>query len=227
MKLSDCIPSTKLAAQSGIKMVTYGPPGSAKTPLISTAPRPFACIVEPGTGSLKKTTQFPCWIADTVPKIIEFFEWVFRSTEAKQFDTIAIDSFTEMCELFLLEAEQKNKDGRAAYKDLRTVVMNYSRAIFNFQNKHFYLIHKEETLLENNLTVKRPYLPGQALKVELPHLFDIVTRVARVSIPGLQGKQLAFQTFDDNDIIRCRNRFGNTDKFEPANLTTFFNKCMS
>jgi hypothetical protein len=218
MQMSDLRPARDFAIGFGIKAVIYGPPGSAKTPLINTCPRPVLLATEPGLLSMRNSSVLT-WIAPNKAKIDEFFKWFEHSNEAKAFDTLAIDSVSQMCDIAL--SESKSKHGLAQYGDMNEYVYPYLERLYFMREKHMYLIAKEEV---TSASVKRPYFPGKFLPTQIPHKYDCVIRVARVSIANV-GEQLAFQCNGTYDVI-ARNRTGTLDNFEPPNFTNIVNKCM-
>src|SRR4051794_11666434 len=116
MNQSQLKPASQLAQRFGVKALAYGPPGSGKTPIFNTAPRPVMCVVEPGMLSMR-SSSIPCWEAYTAEKIDEFFDWLFTSREAANFDSVGIDSISQLAEIILTQEldPKRNKDGRAAY----------------------------------------------------------------------------------------------------------------
>ena len=83
MNISSLVPVSKLAANYGVKMVTYGGPGVGKTPIVATAPRPILLVHEPGMLSMRAFTHIPAFEAFTIDRIDEFYEWFLKSSEAK------------------------------------------------------------------------------------------------------------------------------------------------
>ena len=108
MQASQLKPAGTLAQRYGVKAIIYGAPGSGKTPLISTAPRPVLMATEPGLGSMRNSTV-PTWEAHTAEKIDEFMKWATSSTEMQQYDTIAIDSLSNLAEIFLTREQKEEK----------------------------------------------------------------------------------------------------------------------
>ena len=225
MKLSDLQPMSKLAKRFGVKSVVYGGPGTGKTPIIVTAPRPIVCVVEPGTLSARNSSfdTVPAFEANEDSKIKDFFKWICESNEAKGFDTIGIDSATQMAEIFLKGELQRNKDGRRAYGEMARAVKDIFDKLYYLPNKHIYLIAKQG---EDDITKKKkPYFPGQELNVYVPHLFDEVLQLGFHQIPGQQQPIQSFKCKESFDAV-ARDRSGNLAEFEPPNLTHIFNKCM-
>lgn len=219
MNLASLRPAADFALRYGAKTVCYGPPGVGKTPVINTAPRPLLCICEPGMLSMRASTV-PAFPAFTGKAIEEFFTFI-KSPEAKNFDTICIDSVSQMAEIILSEELPKSKDLRAGYGSMSRKMVSYMYDLYFMQNKHTYLIAKQST----NEGVYRPYFPGQDLNVKIPHLFDIILFLATHSIPGY-GQQRAFRTSASFDCV-ARDRSGKLAEFEPLDLTAIFNKVMS
>lgn len=218
MNASDLRPARDFAQQFGAKCIIYGPPGSAKTPIINTAPRPVLLATEPGLLSMRNS-NVPTWIAPNKARIDEFFKWYENSSEAaKNFDTLAIDSTSQMCDIAL--SESKAKHGLAQYGEMADYVYPYLERLYFRQNAHMYLIAKEE--FANG--VKRPFYPGQYLPKQIPHKYDCVLRLARVPIP-MYGEQLAFQCNGSIDII-ARNRTGTLNDFEPPDFSAIVRKVM-
>lgn len=226
MKMFDLKPAREFAIQYGFKSVIYGGPGSGKTPGLNLAPRPVLCCVEPGMLSMRNSSV-PTFCAFTAEKIDEFFKWVFHSDEIKNFDTIGVDSSSQMCEVYLQSALKTNKHGLKAYGEMATKVMENLRGLYFLQQKHIYLIAKEETLIndDHGLRVKRPYFPGRQIPVEVPHMFDAVLRLGTYNIPSV-GQQKAFRCIGSLEEM-ARDRTGSLSEFEPAHFGNLVMKAMS
>lgn len=223
MNQSDLKPASTYALKLGVKAVIYGPPGGGKTPLVSTAPRPVLMACEPGLLSMRGS-NVPTWEAYTTERIDDFFKWLFNSQEVKNFDTIAIDSTSQMCETYLVKAQNTNKHGLAAYGEMATKVMDHLRPLYYMQHKHAYLIAKQETVMLNNMATYRPYYPGQQLPVQIPHLYDAILRLAIHNVPG-QGQVKAFRCQGSIDEI-ARDRTGQLSEFEPPDFGLIVRKAV-
>lgn len=226
MNANDLRPANEFAVQNGIKSLIYGAPGSAKTPLIGTAPRPVLLATENGLLSMKKS-NVPTWQAFTPSRIDEFFKWLFNSNESKNYDTVAIDSAPQMADIYLQAAlngtssSGKKVHGLAAYGEMATAVMDHLRPLYYMQQKHTYVICKETDV--NGM--KRPYFPGQQLNVDVPHLYDFVLHLGIKNVPQI-GQTLAFQCNQTYDVL-ARNRTGNLNDYEQPNFSTLVQKAMS
>lgn len=228
MQMKDLKPASTFAQNYGFKAIAYGPPGEGKTPLIKTAPRPVLLVCEPGMGSMRDAHNIPAWEGFTADKCKEFFTWVSTSSEAKNFDTICIDSFTQYAEILLERAKQKNSHGLKAYGVMAEEVGDTAHLLYYMRQKHVYLICKETNVDEGGVRKRKPYFPGQDLNVKMPHLFDAILHIAKVPIPGFIKPQLAIRTQGGLDVM-ARIRTSRQDafnEFEPPDLTALINKAM-
>lgn len=226
MDAKDLKPARDFARMYGCKAVVFGGTGSGKTPIFNTAPRPLLLACEPGLLSLRSST-IPTYYADTGAKIDEFFKWFFNSNEHKNFDTLGIDSASFMADVYLTEIEKgtskagNKKHGLQAYGDMARAVMDHLRPLYYTQQKHAYIICKEEIVADQ----KRPYFPGQMLNKEVPGLYDFVLHLGIKNVPG-QGQVKAFQCQETFDVM-SRNRTGNLNEYEPPNFSALVQKAMS
>lgn len=229
MNIRDLKPASQIARRNGVKSIIYGAPGSGKTPLIQTVPRPVLCVIEPGMLSMRKVDNVPCWEAYTVERIDEFFEWLTKSKEASQFDTVGIDSVSEMAEVALRkELGQKSKGGnqkhgQAAYGDMGKWVQEKLETLYHMQQKHVYLIAKQGSFEEDGAPVKKPYFPGNYLNTYVPHLFDEVLHVGTYFVGG--QNRTAIRTRSANGVF-ARDRSGNLEELEAPHIGNIFSKAM-
>lgn len=237
MQASQLKPAGTLAQRYGVKAIIYGAPGSGKTPLISTAPRPVLMATEPGLGSMRHSTV-PTWEAHTPEKIDEFLKWALSSTEMQQYDTIAIDSLSNLSEIFLAREQKEEKHGQRAYGVSNTRTLKVCNDLYYMRDKHIVMICKQ-TLGENGnqnmspagimyepVLQKRPYFPGKELNTKIPHLFDNIHHLCDVRVPGYPQPVRALRTKEIPEIM-ARDRYGNLAEIEPPNLTQLFHKALT
>lgn len=224
MNASQLKPAGQLAGRFGVKALVYGPPGTGKTPILNTAPRPVLLAVEPGLLSMRGST-IPTWEGYTTAAIMEFFAWFTTSAESKNYDTLGVDSVSQMAEIILKDKLLTNKDGRKAYGEMSRAVMEIMNGLYFFPQKHIYLIAKETHLELLGTNMRRPYFPGQDLNVKVPHLYDEILHLAPATVPGV-GITTAFRTKGEFDVM-ARDRSGRLAQFEPPDLAALFTKCMT
>lgn len=152
---------------------------------------------------------------------------VFKSTESKNFDTLVIDSVSQMAEIYLERDLKIHKDGRKAYGEMSRATYKHISALYYMQNKHMYMICKQAVVEENATSnYKKPYFPGNDLNVKIPHLFDLIAHIGLAQIPGITAPQRAIRCNPSYDIL-ARDRGGRLDPLEPPDLTALFRKAMS
>ncbi len=212
-------PAKDFANNYGVKSIVFGAPGSAKTPLINTCPRPLMLACEPGLLSMRGS-NVPTYQAFTPKAIDEFFDWFFSSAETKNFDTLAIDSASQMADIFLQDALESNRHGLKAYGEMATRSIKHLKQLYFTQYKHTYIIAKEMTAEGN----KKPYFPGQQLLVEVPHMYDEILHLGIHNVPG-QGQVQSFQCKQSVDIL-SRDRTGNLADYEPPHFGQLVQKAM-
>lgn len=230
MNLRDLRPASEFAQIFGCKAIVYGPPGGGKTPIINTAPRPLLLACEPGLLSMRNS-KVPTFLAPTADKIDEFFDWLFGSNEAQNFDTIAIDSASEMCETYLRDLQEgKSKGGNKmhglqAYGEMAKKFLKHIDMLYYAKQKHTYIVAKQEIITAIQGPYKRPYYPGQQLPVAMPHKFDCILHLDVQNVPG-RGQVQAFRCIGSIDTM-ARNRTGTLAEFEPPDFSYIVGKVMS
>lgn len=211
------IQSTKdIAADHGIKAVIYGFSGVGKTVLCSTAPKPIILSAEDGLLSLHGK-DIPFIKVKSIKDIGAAFEFLKNNDD---YETICLDSLSEIAETVLIEFKKEAKDGRQAYMHLASAVTNLIRNFRDLSNKNVIFIAKakKETDEESGSSTVEPYAPGQVIKFNLPYLTDQVMYmdVDRKGNPMLQTK--ATRKFIAKD------RSGRLDAQEQPDLTAIFDK---
>lgn len=235
MNLKDLKPASHFSNRYGVKSIIYGRAGTGKTPIINTAPRPLLLACEPGLKSMS-TSNVPTWEAHDIKRIDEFFEWFFKSSEVNNFDTLAIDSGSQVAEIVLTDMLAKYKDGRQVYGELSKKVCTWFNDLFFFPNKHIIVICKEGkeekgtnmTNVNGNvqveqLTLLRPYFPGNDLNIKIPHQYDEIFHIDHRQVPGV-GLVPAILT-KGTDKIYARDRSGKLDAIERPDWGHIIKKC--
>lgn len=229
MDIRSLRPARDFAINYGVKAVVYGPAGGGKTPVINSAPRPVLLACEPGLLSMRNS-NVPTWAAFDAASLDEFFKWAFHSNEMKNFDTVAVDSGSQMAETYLTAAQAgKSKSGNklhglAAYGDMATRTLEQLNGLYYMSQKHVYLICKQEIINENGITIRRPYFPGKQLPIEVPHKYDVITQLDTHNVPSM-GQVKAFRCIGSIDTL-ARNRTGTLNEFEPPDFGALVRKAM-
>lgn len=242
MNLSNLRLPKDLIQKNGVKMLIYGGAGTGKTRSVITAPRPILLAVEQGLLSLQNenvpvfdvhyniTPQMKMEerLNKKLVNIVEFFDWLERSNEAKQFDTVYIDSLSEISTLILESEMSKVKDPRQAYGAMADKVLKWVRQLHIMPNKHIALICKQEMVYSNNINYYQPSFEGQKLYKEVTHLFDEIFRFQPKRFKMQQGFQEfnVCSTKNMQDYL-ARDKSGKLAEDEPQDIGAIISKIMA
>jgi len=105
---------TKEATAQAVKLLVYGQAGAGKTSLIPTLPTPVILSAEGGLLSIADT-NLPFIEINSMDDLREAYKWLNGSAEASEFQSVALDSISEIAEVVLNTEKKVNKDPRAAY----------------------------------------------------------------------------------------------------------------
>jgi phage nucleotide-binding protein len=200
----------------GVKLLVYGQAGSGKTSLIPTLPKPIVLSAEGGLLSIQDANIDFIEIAD-MDDLREAYEWAKGSKEADQFQSVALDSISEVAEVVLQHELKKNKDGRAAYGELNTTMQELIRAFRDLPGKHVYMSAKlEKSQDEMGKLLYNPSMPGKSLTQGLPYFFDEVLAL-RVERDAENNTQRALMC-DSDGVWLAKDRSGKLESWEAADL---------
>lgn len=200
----------------GVKLLVYGQAGSGKTSLIPTLPNPIVLSAEGGLLSIQDANIDFIEIAD-MDDLREAYEWAKGSKEADQFQSVALDSISEVAEVVLQHELKKNKDGRAAYGELNTTMQELIRAFRDLPGKHVYMSAKlEKSQDEMGKLLYNPSMPGKSLTQGLPYFFDEVLAL-RVERDAENNPQRALMC-DSDGVWLAKDRSGKLEAWEAADL---------
>ena len=217
------IKSTKGLHAQGIKALVYGHAGAGKTSLIPTLPAPIVLSAEGGLLSISDA-DVPFIEIATMADLMEAYQWLTDSAEAKDFQSVALDSISEIAEVVLAEELKRNKDGRAAYGELNTVMAGMIRAFRDLPGKHVYFTAKcEKSQDEQGRMLYAPAMPGKTLTQQLPYFFDLVMAL-RVEKDQEGGTHRMLMT-DSDGLWSAKNRAaGKLDMWEAPDLGAIIQK---
>jgi len=218
--------TTDRAAQlNGVKVLVYGQAGAGKTVLASTAPAPFLISAEGGELSLRNV-QIPMVKITTVDDLRDVYAWCERSSEAKQFQTICIDSLSEIAEVVLNNAKRQVKDPRQAYGELIEKMESTIRLFRDLPGRNVYMSAKMEPTKDELTGVVKygPAMPGSKLGAKLPYFFDEVFRLGINKTP--QGESYRFLQTQPDLQYEAKDRSGVLAPVEPPHLTQLFSKIL-
>ena len=219
--------TTNAAGQlHGIKVLIYGRAGVGKTTLARTAPAPLLLSAEAGVLSLRDT-NIPMVQISSVAELSEAYTWITTNPDAKAFQTVILDSITEIAEQVLANAKTQVKDQRQAYGELIEKMNMLVRHYRDLPGKNVVMLAKQESHLDevSKMTMFGPAMPGSKMSQQLPYLFDEVFRLGVGKTPA--GQEYRFLQTQPDLQYEAKDRSGVLDAIEPPDLTHVFNKILT
>lgn len=215
--------TTKNARKNGVKVLVYGKPGTGKTVLCSTAPKPIILSAESGLLSLRHA-DIPVINIDSFEALEEAYEWVLTNEKAKQFDTICLDSISEIAEIVLADSKLGKIDVRQAYVELQDKTIGIIKKFRDLEGKNVYFSAKEAKLINQKTgeITYLPMMPGTKLGDAIPYLFDEVFNIG-IYINEQSERKHFLRTLDNGQYF-ARDRSGILNEIEETNLSKIFDK---
>jgi hypothetical protein len=208
--------STKGLHANGVKLLVYGNAGSGKTSLIPTLPNPVVLSAEGGLLSIADA-DLPFVEVSSYDTLMEAYRWVIESDEAKHFESIALDSISEIAEVVLNHEKKIAKDPRQAYGAMQEQMADIIRAFRDIPGKHIYFTAKcEKATDESGRILYAPSMPGNKTGQSLPYFFDEVLAL-RVEKDAEGVAQRALMC-DSDGIWQAKDRSGKLDGWEAPDL---------
>lgn len=216
------IQSTKDIHSTGVKILGYGMSGSGKTSLIRTLPKPIILSAESGLLSLSQF-DLPYIEIKTINDLREAYTWLTKSKEAADFQSVAIDSLSEIAEVVLAHEKSINKDGRAAYGEMQAQMNDILRAFRDLPGRHVYMTAKcEKAQDETGRMLYSPMMPGNKLAQNIPYMLDEVLAL-RVEKDPEGNPVRSLQTTPDG-LWLAKDRSGKLSQWESPDLGQIINK---
>lgn len=217
--------STKDYASNGIKMLVHGQAGIGKTCLCASLPSPIILSVESGLLSLAGF-DIPAIEIKTLDDLSEAYDWVANSEEAKQYQSVCLDSISEIAEVVLSNEKDKEKDPRKAYGNLQDIMLDLMRAFRDLSGKNVYFSAKQERIQDDSgRLLFGPSMPGQKLAQQVPYLFDEVFCYQMVRDENNVPKRVLLTQPDGISV--AKDRSGKLDLWEEPDLGAIINKIRS
>jgi phage nucleotide-binding protein len=214
--------STKGLHANGVKLLVYGNAGAGKTSLIPTLPNPVVFSAEGGLLSIADADVSFVEVS-SYDTLMEAYRWVTESDEAKHFESIALDSISEIAEVVLNHEKKIAKDPRQAYGSMQEQMSDIIRAFRDIPNKHVYFTAKcEKATDETGRILYAPSMPGNKTGQQLPYFFDEVLAL-RVEKDQEGNSQRALMC-DSDGIWQAKDRSGKLDTWEAPDLGAIINK---
>jgi phage nucleotide-binding protein len=208
--------TTGSLSASGVKMLVYGQAGSGKTSLIKSLPKPIVLSAEGGLLSIQDA-DLPYIEVTSMTELQEAYRWLTEADEAKGFQSVALDSISEIAEVCLNHEKKVNKDPRAAYGAMQEQMADIIRVFRDLPGKHIYMSAKlEKTQDEMGRILYAPSMPGNKTGQSLPYFFDEVLAL-RVEKDADGNTQRALMC-DSDGLWLAKDRSGKLGAWESPDL---------
>jgi phage nucleotide-binding protein len=206
----------------GVKIVVYGDSGAGKTSLIPTLPGKVL-ILSAESGLLS--------IQDYDADVIEVSSvddvrdaYVFLKEGNHDYAWVALDSFSEICEVLLSEEKKKTKDPRQAYGAVIETGTALARAFRDLPLGVYFSAKAEKVKDDATGRVSASIaMPGAKLGAALPYLFDEVFYLFSATDKESGEVERWLQTTGDQRAV-AKDRSGKLDQYEPADLSAIISK---
>jgi phage nucleotide-binding protein len=210
------VKTTGSLSANGVKVLCYGAAGAGKTSLIKTLPNPIVLSAEGGLLSIQDADLPYIEIGD-MATLQEAYKWLTESADAKGFQSVALDSISEIAEVVLNAEKKATKDPRQAYGAMQEQMADIIRAFRDISGKNVYMSAKlEKTQDEQGRILYGPSMPGNKTGQALPYFFDEVLAL-RVEKDAEGNTQRALMC-DSDGLWLAKDRSGKLAAWEAPDL---------
>jgi phage nucleotide-binding protein len=210
------VKTTGSLAANGVKVLVYGQAGAGKTSLVKTLPKPIVLSAEGGLLSIQDA-DLPFIEIGDMDTLKEAYSWLAGSDEAKQYQSVALDSISEIAEVVLNAEKKATKDPRQAYGAMQEQMADIIRAFRDLPGRHVYMSAKLEKIQdEMGRVLYAPSMPGNKTGQALPYFFDEVLAL-RVEKDGEGVTQRALMC-DSDGLWLAKDRSGKLEAWEAPDL---------
>lgn len=216
------VKTTGSLSANGVKVLVYGQAGAGKTSLVRTLPNPIVLSAEGGLLSIQDADLPYIEISD-MDTLKEAYTWLAESDEAKAYQSVALDSISEIAEVVLNAEKKATKDPRQAYGAMQEQMADIIRAFRDLPGRHVYMSAKlEKTQDEMGRMLYAPSMPGNKTGQALPYFFDEVLAL-RVEKDGEGVTQRALMC-DSDGLWLAKDRSGKLEAWEAPDLGAIITK---
>ena len=192
---------------------------AGKTSLIKTLNPATTFVVDTEAGLMP--LRGLGYMATSVRTIEELGEVVnfLNSSEGAVFETVVLDSITELGEAILAEEKKRNRDPRKAYGELHDKINNLMRVFRDIPNKRFIATCKLDRV-KDEITGEVNFfasMPSNKLSNSVPSFFDVVL-VLRTKAED-DGTLSRFIQANSCKQYVAKDRSQRLQQFNPADLS--------
>lgn len=207
---------------NGVKLLIYGQAGAGKTYALGSLSEPVILSAEGGLLCLADL-NIPFIEISTMAELMDAYQWAANAKEAQGFNSIAIDSISEIAEVVLNNERKNTKDPRQAYGAMQEQMTDLIRAFRDLPGKHVVMTAKlDKSQDEMGRMLYAPSMPGNKTGQMLPYFFDEVLAL-RVE-KDTEGKSVRAMMCESDGLWVAKDRSGKLSPWEDADLGAIINK---
>lgn len=202
-----------------VKVLVYSEAGIGKTKLCKTAPNPIIISTERGLISLQEA-GLDYVLVSTLEDLQEAYDFV----TASKYNTICLDSISDLAETILVGLKKEVNDGRQAYGKLNDLMHEWITKFRDIPDKNVYFTAKQTRLVDDHtgITTYTPMMPGKTNVINLPFYFDEVMCM-RIGTMENGETYRYLQTQPDISYV-AKDRSGKLSNIERPDLSKIFGK---
>jgi phage nucleotide-binding protein len=225
MEISQRIVSPQQLVQSqGAKILVYGMAGSGKTTLAKTCPGKVLVIsAEAGLLSIKDADNVDAIEVKEASEVMQLHD-ALKSGQL-QYDTVCLDSVSEISEILLTWEKARSKDPRMAYGNVQESVTNLMRS-FRDLHMHVLFLCKEDVVNDDGVLRHAPKMVGTKLGESITYFFDEVLALRIVEEQDDEGKNVQHRWLQTvyGQGYKAKDRSGKLENFEKPDISALIQK---
>lgn len=213
------IKQTSDVKTNGVKVIVYGGAGSGKTRLAASAPKPIIISSESGLLSLADV-DVPYVEINTLNELKAAYK---ELKDCPDYETICLDSLSDIAEDLIVDYKKSVRDGRQAYGLLVDDLMPLLKQFRDIKGKHIVYTVKMIRIVdeESGKVSEDLFLPGKVLGNQLPYLVDELFKLTM----SKKSKKFMIQTAPDR-LSYAKDRSGALEAEEEPDMSAIIEKIM-
>lgn len=217
--------NTNQSIMDGVNILGYGKSGVGKTRFIGTMPRPLIISSERGNLSLRGMDIPVAYVSNGVD-LRQVYDFL-KADAGKTFDSVAMDSVTDIAHTMLKIAKGVNTNQQKAYGDVAEIVIDNLKKFRDLPriNKYFVaqmIMTKNEV---NGSFSYTPDFPGKQIGQQAPYVFDLVANFDVWVNPENQERSY-FMRCQPDQYYEAKDRSGVLEAFEQPDFSQLYSKIM-
>jgi hypothetical protein len=222
---------------NGVNLLVYGQSGAGKTMLCATAPNPIIITSEDGLLSLSRKNiarvfgenrddvsyDIPVIAVSTFEDVKEALAFC-ESENAADFDTVCIDSLSDILEKAIRDYKRWQRDPRKAYGQLGDDGADLvSKFVALDKNTFFIAKQVREQDGFSGKMLYGPSLPGKTLSQGIDYFFDEIFSL-EISQKDEEGNSFRYLRTQLDSQYRAKDRSGSLEEFEEPHIGNLIKK---